>query len=31
MNKKVTMTKTFSQKPADVTRRWILIDAADAP
>lgn len=23
--------KTFSQKPADVTRRWILIDAADAP
>jgi large subunit ribosomal protein L13 len=25
------MTKTFSQKPADVTRRWILIDAASAP
>lgn len=25
------MTKTFSQKPADVTRRWILIDAKDAP
>ena len=23
--------KTFSQKPADVTRRWILIDAHDAP
>ena len=23
--------KTFSQKPADVTRRWILIDAKDAP
>lgn len=23
--------KTFSQKPADVTRRWILIDATDAP
>lgn len=22
--------KTFSQKPADVTRRWILIDARDA-
>ncbi len=22
--------KTFSQKPADVTRRWILIDAKDA-
>lgn len=25
------MAKTFSQKPADVSRRWILIDAADAP
>lgn len=24
-------TKTFSQKPADVSRRWILIDAASAP
>lgn len=23
--------KTFSQKPADVNRRWVLIDAADAP
>lgn len=23
--------KTFSQKPADVSRRWILIDATDAP
>lgn len=23
--------KTFSQKPADVSRRWILIDAASAP
>ncbi|NCU37538.1 50S ribosomal protein L13 [Candidatus Saccharibacteria bacterium] len=23
--------KTFSQKTADVTRRWILIDAKDAP
>ncbi len=23
--------KTFSQKPADVNRRWILIDATDAP
>lgn len=23
--------KTFSQKPADVSRRWLLIDAADAP
>lgn len=23
--------KTFSQKPVDVTRRWILIDAKDAP
>ncbi len=28
---KVTTTKTFSQKPADVSRRWILIDAASAP
>lgn len=25
------MAKTFSQKPADVSRRWVLIDAADAP
>lgn len=25
------MAKTFSQKPADVTRKWLLIDAADAP
>lgn len=24
------MAKTFSQKPADVSRRWILIDAKDA-
>lgn len=24
-------TKTFSQKTADVSRRWILIDATDAP
>ena len=23
--------KTFSQKPADVSRRWILIDATSAP
>lgn len=23
--------KTYSQKPADVTRRWIVIDAASAP
>lgn len=23
--------KTFSQKPAEVSRRWILIDAKDAP
>ena len=22
--------KTFSQKPADIARRWILIDARDA-
>ena len=27
----VKQTKTFSQKPADVSRRWILIDATDAP
>ena len=25
------MTKTYSQKPSEVTRRWILIDAASAP
>lgn len=25
------MQRTFSQKPADVSRRWILIDATDAP
>lgn len=24
-------TKTFSQKPAEVTRRWVLIDATSAP
>lgn len=24
-------TKTFSQKPADVTRQWVLIDASSAP
>lgn len=23
--------KTFSQKPADVNRRWVLIDASNAP
>lgn len=23
--------KTYSQKPAEVTRRWVLIDAAEAP
>lgn len=23
--------KTYSQKPSEVTRRWILIDATDAP
>jgi len=28
---KLNMTKTFSQKPAEVTRRWILIDASSAP
>jgi large subunit ribosomal protein L13 len=25
------MKKTFSQKPADVSRKWILIDASQAP
>ena len=24
-------SKTYSQKPSEVTRRWILIDASDAP
>lgn len=24
-------TKTYSQKPSEVTRRWILIDASEAP
>ncbi len=27
----VKTTKTYSQKPTEVTRRWILIDAASAP
>lgn len=31
MSKLTTHTKTFSQKPADVSRRWILIDASSAP
>lgn len=26
-----TNAKTYSQKPSEVTRRWILIDAAEAP
>lgn len=25
------MSKTYSAKPSDVTRRWVLIDAAEAP
>lgn len=25
------MTKTYSQKPSEVTRRWLLIDASEAP
>lgn len=25
------MMKTFSQKPADVSRRWVLVDASQAP
>ncbi len=28
---KLKTTKTFSQKPVEVTRRWIVIDAASAP
>ena len=24
-------TKTFSQKPADVTRKWVVLDASEAP
>jgi large subunit ribosomal protein L13 len=24
-------TKTYSQKPSEVTRRWILVDASEAP
>lgn len=27
----MTNAKTFSQKPADVTRKWYVIDAASAP
>jgi large subunit ribosomal protein L13 len=27
----VKHTKTYSQKPTEVTRRWILIDASSAP
>ena len=29
--KSLKMPKTFSQKTADVSRRWILIDASSAP
>jgi large subunit ribosomal protein L13 len=25
------MYKTFSQKPADVTRKWVVLDASEAP
>ena len=25
------MAKTYSQKPSEVTRRWLLIDASEAP
>lgn len=25
------MNKTYSQKPADVTRKWIVLDASEAP
>lgn len=27
----VKLTKTYSQKPTEVTRRWVVIDAASAP
>ncbi len=27
----MVLLKTYSQKPSEVSRRWILIDAADAP
>lgn len=27
----MTNAKTYSQKPSEVSRRWILIDAAEAP
>lgn len=27
----IKQTKTYSQKPSEVTRRWILIDASSAP
>ena len=26
-----TTKKTFSQKPADVTRKWVVLDASEAP
>ncbi len=29
--KKLAQPKTFVQKPADVSRRWVLIDASSAP
>ena len=25
------MTKTYSQKPSEVSRRWLLVDASEAP
>ena len=25
------MTKTYSQKPSEITRRWLLVDASEAP
>lgn len=31
MPKKLALTKTYSQKPADINRQWILIDASSAP
>lgn len=31
MAKKLALPKTYSQKPADIDRQWILIDASTAP
>ena len=31
MAKKLALPKTYNQKPADIDRQWILIDASTAP